>query len=124
MCELSPFFRTENKPRFHEKVCKNKDFRGTVLQTQKDNAANVISFEKKKTLPLTRKELKSHRDSTVCYICRTNSQKSLLKIKDIVMLVFCTETVNQLMQLKEIVRKIAQKMLIFFRQFCPKIFLY
>ena len=29
---------------------------------------NVISFEKKKMVPLTKKELKLHQDETACYI--------------------------------------------------------
>ena len=153
-------FRTENKLRYHEKLCKNKVFCEIILPTQKDNtlifnqyiksdktqciiyadlkslikiinncknnpeksstikvgehilwgysmptiwaldnienkhslyrgedsmknfsislrehAANVINFEKKNTLPITDKELKSHQDSNVCYICR----KKILK---------------------------------------------
>ena len=32
-------------------------------------AANLIKFEKKKMLPLTKKELKLHQDATECYIC-------------------------------------------------------
>ena len=30
---------------------------------------NIIDFEKKKMLPLTKEELKSHQDAKVCYIC-------------------------------------------------------
>ena len=33
------------------------------------HAANLIKFEKKKMLPLTKKELKLHQDATECYIC-------------------------------------------------------
>ena len=29
--------RTENKPRYHQKVCKNKDFRGIVIPSEKDS---------------------------------------------------------------------------------------
>ena len=35
----------------------------------RDNAANVIDFDKKIMLPLTEGELKLHQDSTVYYIC-------------------------------------------------------
>ena len=47
----------------------------------REHAADVINFEKKKMLPLTEKELKSHQDVTPCYICRKKSHKNLLKIK-------------------------------------------
>ena len=30
-------FITENKPKFHEKVCKSKDFCGIVMPLEKDN---------------------------------------------------------------------------------------
>ena len=33
------------------------------------NATNLINFEKKKMLPLTKKELKLHQDAAKCYIC-------------------------------------------------------
>ena len=45
----------------------------------REHAPNVISFEKKKTLPLTKIELKLHQDATACYICEKGSQKCLLK---------------------------------------------
>ena len=35
----------------------------------RDHAKNIIEFEKKKTLPLSKEELKSHQDSKVRYIC-------------------------------------------------------
>ena len=47
----------------------------------REHAADVINLEKKKMLQLTEKELKLHQDSTVCYICNTNSHKNLLKTK-------------------------------------------
>ena len=34
-------FKTENRLRSHEKVCKNKDFRGIVMPSEKDN---VLEF--------------------------------------------------------------------------------
>ena len=39
-------------------------------ESWKELARNIIDFEKKKMLPLTSKELKSHQDATICYICR------------------------------------------------------
>ena len=35
----------------------------------RDYAKNIIDFEKKKMLPLTKKQLKSHQDARYCYIC-------------------------------------------------------
>ena len=40
-----------------------------------EHATNVINFEKKNMLPLTKEELKSHQDAKACYIC----QKRFLK---------------------------------------------
>ena len=37
-------FRTENKLKSHEKVCKNKDFCGIVLPTEKDNKYQYINI--------------------------------------------------------------------------------
>ena len=34
-----------------------------------EHTKNIIDFEKKKMLPLTIAELKSHQDANVCYIC-------------------------------------------------------
>ena len=34
----------------------------------REHATNVINFEKKKMLLLTKEELKSHQDAKVCYI--------------------------------------------------------
>ena len=41
----------------------------------REHGADVISFEKKKILSLTEKELKSDQDVTQCYICRKNLKK-------------------------------------------------
>ena len=35
----------------------------------REHAKNIIDFEKKKMLPLTKEELKSYQDIKVCYIC-------------------------------------------------------
>ena len=42
-------------------------------------AKNIIDFEKKKMLPLTKKELKSHQHEKVCYICGKRILKSLFE---------------------------------------------
>ena len=46
----------------------------------REHAAGVISFEKKKMLPLTEKELKLHQYATQCYICRKKLMKKKKKI--------------------------------------------
>ena len=35
----------------------------------REHARNVIDFEQKKMLPLTKEELKSYQDAKVCYVC-------------------------------------------------------
>ena len=40
------------------------------------DAADLVNFEKKKMLPLTPKQLKSHQDSTICYIFRKKFAKT------------------------------------------------
>ena len=48
----------------------------TLYHTLREHATNVINFEKKKMLPLTKEELKSHQDANVCCICG----KRILKV--------------------------------------------
>ena len=38
-------------------------------ESLREHAKNIINFEKKEMLPLTKEELKSHQDAKVCYIC-------------------------------------------------------
>ena len=40
-----------------------------VCESLKEHAKNIIDFEKKKMLPLTKEELKSYQDAKVCCIC-------------------------------------------------------
>ena len=47
----------------------------------RQHASNVINFETKKMLLLTKKEVKSHQDTTVCCICGKKLRDNLLKIK-------------------------------------------
>ena len=48
----------------------------------KEHAKNIIDFEKKKMLPLTKEELKSHKDAKVCYTCGKRILKMLAKDKN------------------------------------------
>ena len=70
------FDNIENKHSFYE-----KDFRKKFCISLKEHAARVINFEKKKMLSLTEKELKSHQDSTICYICTKKIGQKLAKDK-------------------------------------------
>ena len=48
----------------------------------REDAKNIIDFEKKKMLPLTKKELKSHQDSKIYYIYGKRILKKLSKSID------------------------------------------
>ena len=45
----------------------------------REHAKNIIEFEKKKKLPLTKEELKSNQDPNLCYICGKRILKKLSK---------------------------------------------
>ena len=57
------------------KICK-------ICESIKKHAKNIIDFEKKKVLPLTKKELKSRQDGTVCYSCRKTFIEKFAKDKN------------------------------------------
>ena len=44
-------FKTENKVKSHKKVCKNEDFCGIVLPSQKDNILNLNQYMKSNKTP-------------------------------------------------------------------------
>ena len=46
----------------------------------REHAKNVIDFEKKKMLLLTKKKLKSHQGAKVCYVCGKKNFKKPLKV--------------------------------------------
>ena len=46
----------------------------------REHAKNVIDFEKKKMLSLTREDLKSHQDAKLCYICGKRISKKLFQL--------------------------------------------
>ena len=46
-----------------------------------EHAKNVIDFEKKEMLPLTKEEVKSQQDTKVCYICQKRILKKVSKSK-------------------------------------------
>ena len=63
-CEQSRKF-FENKHTSY----RGEDFVKNFCTSLREHATNVINFEKKKMLSLTKKMLKLHQDVTECYIC-------------------------------------------------------
>ena len=47
-----------------------------------EHPTNVLNFEKRKLLPLPKKELKLHQDLTACYICEKRLSKRFTKYKN------------------------------------------
>ena len=45
----------------------------------REHTKNIIDFEKRKMLPLTKEELKLNQDAKVCYICGKNILKTFAK---------------------------------------------
>ena len=43
-------------------------------ESLRDHEENIIDFEKKKMLPLTKEELNPHQDAKVCYICEKKAR--------------------------------------------------
>ena len=57
----------------------------------REHATKIINYEKKKMIPLTKKEEKNHNKQKVCYICRKefntdDSDKNTIKQKIIVII--------------------------------------
>ena len=49
---------------------RGKDCMNNFCSSLREHAKNIIDFEKRKMVPLTKEESKSHQDAKVCYICR------------------------------------------------------
>ena len=60
----------------HTLYCR-KDCTKKFCTSLREHTKNVIDFEKKKMLPLTNEELKSHQDAKECYICGKRILKKL-----------------------------------------------
>ena len=58
------FKHIRNKHTFY----RGKDCMKKFCESLKEHATRIIRFKKEKILPLTNKELKSHKDP-MCYIC-------------------------------------------------------
>ena len=69
------FYHIENKHTLY----REKDCMKRFCESLREHAKNVINFEKKKMLPSTKEELKSHLDAKVSYICGKRILKKLSK---------------------------------------------
>ena len=76
MSTIWGFDHLENKYTLY----RGRDCMKILCDSLKEHANNITSFEKKKMLPLTKKELTSHEDAKECYICEKEIQT---KDKDI-----------------------------------------
>ena len=61
---------------------RGKDYMKKFCVSLREHAKNIIDFQKKKMLPLTKEKLKSHQDAKLCYICEKRILKKLSKIKN------------------------------------------
>ena len=59
------FDTIEIKNTFHQ----GEDCMKKFVSSLREHAKNIIVFEKKKMLPLTKEKLKLHQDTKVCHIC-------------------------------------------------------
>ena len=75
MSTIWAFDHIENK----HTLCCGKDCRKKFCTSLREHTKNIIDFEKKKMLPLTKEKLKSHQDAKVCYICGKRILKQLSK---------------------------------------------
>ena len=62
-------------------LCRIKNCMKNFCSSLREHAANVINFEKKKLLLLTKKELELHQYVTVCYICGKRFSKKFANDK-------------------------------------------
>ena len=82
-CEYSlstilPFDHIENKHTlYQEEDCMKK-----FCESLREDVKYIIDFEKKNMPPSTKKEIKTHQDAKVCYICGKKILKKLTKSKD------------------------------------------
>ena len=59
------FDKTKNKLDYY----RDKDCMKKFCLNLRENATKIINYEKRKTIPLTKKEEKKHNKQKVCYIC-------------------------------------------------------
>ena len=58
---------------------RGKDSTKRFCESFSEHAKNIIGFEKKKMLPLTKEEFKWHQDAKICYIWGKRILKKLTK---------------------------------------------
>ena len=75
MSTISEFDHIENKHTLY----RGKDCMKKFCESLREHAKNIINFEKKKMISLTKEELKSHQDAKVCHICGKRILKKLSK---------------------------------------------
>ena len=79
MSTIWRFDHIENKYTLY----RGKEYRIQKICTSlREHAKNVIDFEKKKMLPLTKEELKSSQDGKECHICRKKILQKFAKDKN------------------------------------------
>ena len=64
-------FRTENKLKFNEKACKNKDFCGIVMSSEKDNILELNQYVKSGFIYIDNESFIKKRDG-----CANNPENS------------------------------------------------
>ena len=78
MSTIWAFDHIENKhTSYHGKDCMKK-----FCPSLREHTKYIIDFEKKKMLPLTEEELKSHQGAKICYICGKTFLKKFAKNKN------------------------------------------
>ena len=77
MSTIWGFDHLEDKHLYH-----GKDFVKKFCDSLREHVKNIIDFENKKMLPLTKEELKSYQQSEVCYICRRKILEKFAKEKN------------------------------------------
>ena len=65
MSAIWAFDHIENKHTLN----RGEDCMQIFCESLTEHAKNIVDFEKKKMLPVTKEELKSHQDAKVRYIC-------------------------------------------------------
>ena len=73
MSTIRAFDSIENK----DGLFRGKDCLKKFSTSFREHAKNIIDFEKKKKLPLTKEEIKPYQDAKVCYICRKTKDKKI-----------------------------------------------
>ena len=48
---------------------RGKDCMNKFCTSLREHGKNIIDFQKKKMIPLTKEDVKSHQDGKLCYIC-------------------------------------------------------